>query len=488
MQFNSYGFIFMILPITLIGFYLIRFAGTRLWGEGARTLALLKGWLLLASFVFMCTFGWQNVLCLMGSIVWNTIFLKLCGGKKSRPLFLLGIAGNIVFLGFFKYSGWFFPLAISFYIFEQISVVTDTYRGTVGHHGEPAYPMTPLNYLLFLLYFPKLLQGPIARYDKMAMQFDRLAKKRFDADEFLRGCLLFAMGLGKKVLLADVLTVGIDAGYTLAGELTTLDVIVLMVGYIFQLYFDFSGYCDMGEGISMMLGLRLPVNFHSPYKSENMLVFWDRWHATLQDFLTDYVYIPLGGSRKGKARMLLNMLIVFVLSGIWHGNTLSFLVWGLYNGLLAMLFKVLPLPQLGKSLVDRIRHVLRVALTVILWSISQTFFRADSLQTALTVLGRFGSTKIHPFFVHTEIFGSLFGLELKTLMTHSPLYNTPWFTVVGGWSMLLLCSVLVFCCRNSTEIALEKNLKTRTVVLCALLFVWSCTSLSGVSKFLYMNF
>lgn len=233
----------------------------------------------------------------------------------------------------------------------------------------------------------------------------------------------------------------------------------------------------------MMLGITLPVNFLSPFKSETPLEFWRRWHATLNDFLTDYVYIPLGGSRRGKARTYLNIFLVFLISGIWHGNVLTYVFWGASHGVIAAINRAMdPQPAHG------IRKGLRTAGVFVWWTVLISLFPSNSLGDWFTYIGRLGSTQLNLLYVTKSMLDAMVPVELNYLMLASPLVNTPWATIVPVWIMLILGLVIVFALPNSHEIALERELTRPKLVIFALLFIWSVTSLSGVSTFLYTNF
>ena len=189
---------------------------------------------------------------------------------------------------------------------------------------------------MYTVYFPKLIQGPIAFHKEMIDQFTDKSLRKYDPEKMAKGIMSFIIGLSKKVLLADTLSKMVVYGFHYTYYLDTITVIVVMLAYTFQIYLDFSGYCDMANGVSLMLGFKLPVNFNSPYKAATAKELWQRWHMTLSRFFIKYVYIPLGGSRKGKIRTIINVLVVFILSGLWHGAGWTYICWGLMQGLLVV--------------------------------------------------------------------------------------------------------------------------------------------------------
>ena len=322
MGFNSFTFILVFLPILLIGWYALnRFE--------KHTVADI--FLILMSLYFYYSFGAMFLVILLVSIAVNYgLSMLLEHWHQPKLIKIVGVLFNLALLFYFKYLGFFIdnvnaltgaaltakeilmPIGISFFTFGQISFIVDRANGEAPH-----YPF--LKYVMYTVYFPKLIQGPIAFHKEMIDQFNDASLRKYDSDRFAKGLMSFIIGLSKKVILADTLAGAVNYGFKYTYYLDTLTVIVVMLAYTFQIYLDFSGYCDMANGVSMMLGYELPVNFNSPYKASSAKELWQRWHMTLSRFFIKYVYIPLGGSRKGKLRTVINVLIVFVLSGLWHG-------------------------------------------------------------------------------------------------------------------------------------------------------------------------
>ena len=368
MLFNSYAFVFIFLPVFVAGYYGI----TYLFNEKnlfnitrkkpACAQSVVELYCVILSFVFFAFFGVKVLGVLLISLIWNYIFIRLLGPgtddktktlvaidknihvNNNKALLVTGICGNIALLIFFKYAGFLadilnlftgkeltvsilLPIAISFYTFSQISLLVDVYREEAGR-------VSAIDYLFYITFFPKILQGPIVRYNDMKSYLEKALLHRWSAQKFMQAMMLFALGLSKKVIIADTLAVAVDYGYNSLAVLTPVDAVITAVCYSFQIYFDFSGYCDMGRGICQMVGMDLPVNFESPYKARNIDDFWKRWHMSLTTFFTRYVYIPLGGNRKGALRTYLNFMIIFTLSGLWHGAGLTFIVWGAMHGIL----------------------------------------------------------------------------------------------------------------------------------------------------------
>ena len=340
MVFNSYFFIFIYLPILLIGWFGLNRVNRR----------TADVFLIGMSLWFYGCFGWAALTVLLISIGMNYVLGRGIEGRRGR--LAAGVIANLVLLAWFKYATDLIssaaeaagtdtsalptfltlamPVGLSFYTFTQISYLIDRYRGEAAQEAF-------LSYALYASYFPKLVEGPITRYEEIASQFRDETRRKFCAEHFTRGLILLVLGMGKKVLIADVLSPAVSHGLSSAYYLDTLSVIVTMLGYALQLYMDFSGFCDMAMGISWMLNIDLPLNFDAPLRSTSYTDFWRRWHMTLNRFFTQYIYIPLGGSRRGVARTFRNTVLVFLLSGIWHGTGATYLAWGAVNGVLVFL-------------------------------------------------------------------------------------------------------------------------------------------------------
>lgn len=336
MLFNSYLFVFAFLPLCLAGCY-------ALWQFGLHRAA--KAFLLAMSLWFYGYFSLSYLFLMLGSIGVNFCFHRFVARRRSKGVLACSVACNLGLLFYFKYFDFFLstvnatfgsdfplrgillPLGISFFTFQQIGFLADTYRGEVER--------TPfLDYALFVAFFPQLIAGPIVSAGEMLPQFARMGRGKADWERLAAGLVLFVLGLSKKALLADALGAGVDFGYGNLDALGCFDAALVIFLYALQLYFDFSGYCDMARGLGWMLGIEIPANFDSPYQATNIVDFWKRWHITLNRFFTKYVYIPLGGSRRGEGRMYANLLAVFFLSGLWHGAGIHFILWGMLHGLL----------------------------------------------------------------------------------------------------------------------------------------------------------
>lgn len=396
MLFNSYTFILIFLPIVIGGFYVFSRTGDR------RSMVVF---LTLASLIF---YGWWNpkyLLLILASILVNFFIAgRIRPGQSGSRLWLwVGIAFNFGLLGYFKYANFFvdvaasisgapwhipnivLPLAISFFTFQQITYLVDTFRGDGTDQSF-------VEYCLFVTFFPQLIAGPIVHHKEMMPQFKDPLGFRFTSSNLALGLSVFFAGLFKKVVIADSMAVYATPVFHAAetgAPIGLIDGWGAALSYTFQLYFDFSGYTDMATGLALMFGIRLPVNFLSPYKAASIIDFWRRWHMTLSRFLRDYLYIPLGGNRLGPSRRMINLMITMVLGGLWHGAGWTFVLWGGLHGIYLMintlwrrvahhagitLFDGLAGPGLGR--------LVTFLAVVVAW----VLFRAETLDGATNVL------------------------------------------------------------------------------------------------------
>jgi len=352
MLFNSVGFIFLFLPLAVLVFFLLaRFS------HRAAAIALT-----LASLTFYAMWNPAYLPLLLGSILGNFLIgqriltaRETADDQLAHRWMVLGIVANLLLLGWWKYAGFFstnlqaltgwphqvlaitLPLGISFFTFTQIAYLVDARRGLVHKTAAPRKRGEALtHYALFVSYFPHLIAGPILHHGEMMPQFGERRVYRFSWDNLAIGLTLFAIGLVKKTVFADSLIPGIRAGFDQAAHGTAIGFApawLSAIAYSLQIYFDFSGYSDMAIGASRLFGIHLPLNFNSPYRATSIIDFWRRWHMTLSRFLRDYLYFPLGGNRHGSARRYLNLMIVMLLGGLWHGAAWTFVVWGGLHGL-----------------------------------------------------------------------------------------------------------------------------------------------------------
>ncbi|MBU1242872.1 MBOAT family protein [Myxococcota bacterium] len=417
MIFSSFPFIFMFLPISLIGYFLIArkssFAGAKLW-------------LVAASLFFYGYWNWHYVpLILISCLVNFHLGVRLMPAssrsavRRKREL-VGGIVLNLAVLGFFKYTHflvrnleWAFstrfdlmeillPLAISFFTFQQIAYLVDSYRGTTRE-------TEPVNYLLFVTFFPQLIAGPIVHHAEVIPQFEDENRRTLSWDHMSFGLYLFAIGLFKKVVIADSLSLFVGLGFDSAAPISMFEAWIATLAFTLQLYFDFSGYTDMGLGAARMFNIELPQNFLSPYKSRNIQEFWRRWHITLSRWLMTYLYIPLGGSKAGHVMTLRNLMITFVLGGLWHGAGWTFVLWGVCHGAATVVHRIFS--RAG----HRLPFLPAWIMTFLFAHLAWVLFRATSFSSAMRLFkAMFGLSRLYSWemFYHVHIFDRVLYLHI----------------------------------------------------------------------------
>ena len=395
MLFNSLEFIFLFLPATLLGFFLL--------GRWRQDLA--AAWLALASLAFYAWWSPTYVLLLLGSITFNYFFgLRIAHATSHRHTWLIvAIAANLVALCYFKYANFFvdnvdallgldwqiaaviLPLGISFFTFTQIAFLADTYQGKAKEYN-------PIHYVLFVTYFPHLIAGPVLHHKQMMPQFGWPQTYSVSSTNIAIGLTIFAIGLFKKVVLADGIAVYVSPVFSAAEHGKTLTIVEAWGGaltYTFQLYFDFSGYSDMAIGLSRLFNIKLPLNFDSPYKAANIIDFWRRWHMTLSQFLRDYLYIALGGNRNGVVRRYINLALTMLLGGLWHGAGWTFVIWGGLHGVYLIinhLWRGLRQKYWGDAKPSRLGCYASLGLTFVAVVVGWVFFRSANFSTALSIV------------------------------------------------------------------------------------------------------
>ena len=508
MGFNSFNFILLFLPALLIVWFLL---------NRSKKYVLADIFLTGMSLYYYYTFGVSFLLIFLGSIIVNYALSMVIEKKPSsaKIVKVIGVIFNLSLLFYFKYLGFFMdnvsaitgtdhftkqilmPIGISFFTFGQISFIVDRANGEASHYSF-------LEYILYTAYFPKLIQGPIAFHKEMIDQFREKSLRQFSSDRFAKGVMSFIIGLGKKVILADTLSKAVNYGFEQTYFLDTLTVIAVMLSYAFQIYLDFSGYCDMANGVSLMLGFELPVNFNSPYKAATSKELWQRWHMTLSRFFIKYVYIPLGGSRKGKVRTIINVLIVFVLSGLWHGAGWTYICWGLMQGLLVV-WDDLGIVGVKNSSEEaaskKVRYLLRKeplimipralsnALTFIMFVISLVFFRSQDMAYAIGMFKRAFYWTYPGFLYRTASqldIGENYILRQIFLRGNLPGGENAAYMIT--LIVLLIVSAFIMTRKNTNEIIKTTRMTTRTALLLAGIFIWSFISLSNVSTFIYFQY
>lgn len=502
MLFTSNIFIWIFLPIVFGNFFILgRFFGKE----------VAAFWLALASLFF---YGWwdvRNVLLLLVSILFNysmgfvisRCVISSSNFNRGRLALIIGVIGNLLFLAYYKYATFFLtsanevfelefkitnvilPLGISFFTFTQIAFLVDTWRGKAKEYSF-------VHYLLFVTWFPHLIAGPVLHHGQMMPQFRHDTTYKINSKNISVGLSLFSIGLAKKLLIADSISPYADLVFGAVASKQSIDVFVAWAGalaYTFQIYFDFSGYSDMAVGLSMLFGIRLPINFNSPYKALNIIEFWRRWHITLSLFLRDYLYIPLGGNRNGEHARYINLMLTMLLGGLWHGAAWTFVIWGGLHGLYLCtnhLWQAVRLHfRMGTpSVLGKIAGGLITFFAVV---IAWVFFRADSLGNANILIEAMFNT-----------LGS----------------GSDWASVFGERSPLFFAASLIFCFAIvwltpnayeviellTEELTVKNPIRSKRLLrlaaiavglCCAALFFFSLASTFGTSNkspFLYFQF
>ncbi len=482
MNVQSHLFVLAYLPVTLAAWRLL---DSRLNSRAARVFLLCAG-------VLFC--GWGAPLALL-VLAGEGAASYLLGRRiarnpdKGRPLLWAGAALLLAVLAFFKYTGfalsltpleglfsppaYLAPLGLSFVTFQQIFWLRDCYDREVGTD------VTPLDYACCLTFFATATCGPITRVGELAPRLRRPAP--FSWDDLAAGLYCFGLGLAKKVLLAAIFANGANFGYANIKYLSPVDAILVILCYTLQIYFDFSGYCDMASGMARMMGISLPVNFNSPYQAVSIKDFWGRWHITLSRFFRQCVYIPLGGNRRGAAVTCRNIMIIFLLSGLWHGAGWGFIIWGALHGAAQVV------ERLGKGK-SSLPKPLAWLFTFIFVNAAWVFFRADSLRQALDLLGRLLQGN---WGLPTPEFAAALPLEvLSNGLNYLQELWMPGGRVLIYWVPLLMIplGLALLACPNPTAQAERFRPTAWKAALCVLCIVVSVLFFSGVDTFIYANF
>ena len=410
MLFNSYIFIFFFLPLSFfVYFYLNKLRLTK----------VSKIFLVCASLFFYSWWNLDYLPLIIGSIFFNYLISKLLinnnyRSKIPKKIYLVfGIFANIMLLGYFKYADFFIencnfffttnfqalnlllPLAISFFTFQQIGYLVDSYNREINENDF-------LNYSLFVSFFPQLIAGPIVHHKEMMPQFANIRNKIINYKNISIGLFIFVIGLFKKVVIADTFSFWVSAGFDSAINLNFFEAWLTSLSYSCQLYFDFSGYVDMAIGAALLFNIKLPINFNSPYKSTNIQDFWRRWHITLSRFLKEYIYLPLGGNKRSELRACLNLMATFIIGGFWHGAGWLFIFWGFLHGFALIVLKF------WKQLNLEIWSWVSIFITFNFVNFTWIFFRATKWSDALKVVKGMLSFKDIELLLNNQLSFSVF--------------------------------------------------------------------------------
>jgi alginate O-acetyltransferase complex protein AlgI len=460
MLFNSLEFLLVFLPVTVSGFWVCRRYGNVSW-------VIL--WLLACSIVFYGAWEPYYVLLIVGSIAFNYAAAMRIARTRSRWTLALAIAANLALLAYYKYTNFILltystvigadfhpaaillPLGISFVTFIQVAFLVDVYRRRTDDLGLAKYA-------LFVSYFPHLIAGPIIHHKEVMSQFTNERIRNVSRSDVVIGISLIVIGLFKKVVMADTLAAYASVGFRLAGEgqpISFFDAWGAVLAFTFQIYFDFSGYSDIALGLSRLFGIKLPINFNSPYKAGSIIEFWRRWHITLSRFLRDYLYIPLGGNRGGVFRRYLNLLLVMLIGGLWHGASWLFVVWGGLHGIYLIVnhaFRyVMELPGIVRSGIPRILVPLSSLLAFPAVVFAWVFFRANTWDGAVVMLRAMsGSNGI----LLPERFQKIFGPFRETVMQLFHMHTGDLVTFYSARAILFVAvsALFVFLLPNSQEL------------------------------------
>lgn len=462
MLFNSLSFLLIFLPIVLSGFLICRRYGNIQW---------VFIWLFICSAVFYGAWEPRYIFLLISSILFNYFVAIQLARSKSRPLLAFGIVVNLGSLAYFKYLNFILqtwssvlgsdfqpvaitlPLGISFITFIQIAFLVDVFRNSSDDLGFPKYA-------LFVAYFPHLIAGPIIHHKEVMSQFTNARLAAISANDVVGGIALILCGLFKKVIIADTMASYSTPAFHLAAQLQPIsffDAWGALLAFTFQIYFDFSGYSDIAIGLSRLFGVRLPVNFDSPYKATSIIDFWRRWHITLSRFLRDYLYVPLGGNRHGVLRRYSNLMIVMLLGGLWHGASWMFVIWGglhgtylIINHAFHFLKRKLGEQSISVSIASRLFSLLVFPAVMLSW----VFFRSESWLGAKTMLrGMLGFNGILLPERYQAALGSLNDWVMSTLHMHTGDLVT--FGSFRAVLWMILVTAFVFLLPNSQQLLAE---------------------------------
>lgn len=490
MLFSSWQFTLLFLPICFFGYFSLTkfryFVGSRLW-------------LVLCSLYFYGYWKLDYLPIILISLLFNyalgtTLSQSIAHSNKlNRKVCLtIGVLFNLFLLGYFKYANFFIdninsitslqfelpniilPLAISFFTFQQIAYLVDSYKGETSEYDL-------LNYVLFVTFFPQLIAGPIVHHKEMMSQFNSKWNLLPRQKNIAAGLFLFSLGLFKKLVIADTFSIWVEQGFSNSSDLSFYDSWVTSLSYTFQLYFDFSGYCDMAMGIALLFNIRLPLNFNSPYKSLDIQDFWRRWHITLGRFLRDYIYIPLGGSRTTEVGIYTNLFVTFLIGGIWHGASWMFVIWGAMHGCALVVHRI------WRTLGGNLPKPLAWFVTFLFVHLAWVFFRAENMTVALNILKSMFDV-------------SRLSLEIGSISTEKLAWlgsNVNWLSQIlpNGLvinvvpTLLILVSCFIISKNNAVQMS-SQPMSKRKICYASALFSCSVYMMisSSSSVFLYFNF
>lgn len=503
MLFNSIAYIFCFLPLVAVIYFLL---------NRYHYLKISMSFIAIASLFFYAYWKPEYLPVLLLSIVFNffigrhlgKVYVQNQSTNKGKPILIIGILLNVLSLCYFKYTGFILknlnsllaepilpilnitlPLAISFFTFQQIAYLVDSYKGLTKEYNFS-------NYAVFVAFFPQLIAGPIVHHQEMMPQFASLKTKFFHWNNFYKGLFIFVIGLFKKNVLADNLAVYANCGFLNNSDLSFFEGWFSSLSYSFQLYFDFSGYCDMAIGSALLLNIHLPINFNSPYKARNIQDFWRRWHITLSRFLRDYIYIPLGGNRISPLRTYVNLFLVFVIGGIWHGAGWGFVIWGVMHGVAVAVHRRWTHTGI------RIAKLPAILLTMFFVNITWVFFRAPDISSAWNVIRsmfgangfKLGYPLLHSKLPHIDkilgnynVFRYFISNDLNVFYKYSSLSLKYLILLLG------VCTAITYILPNSSTLLTDKKVYSPYyAIILGLAITIIILSRQTISEFIYFNF
>ena len=485
MAFNSYVFILLFLPAFLLLYFIS--------GKFGKNCG--KWVIILAGAVFYAYSGMENTAVLAFSMVINLVMImllrKTADTKIKKSVLIAAVILNVLLLLYYKYFNFLanivnsssglriknreliLPAGISFLTFRQIMYIVSVWKGESDGSNL-------LDYFSYILFFPKIIMGPLMEPAGFISQLNDPEKRKADPKNIAGGLKLFSIGLFKKVILADTFAKAADLGFT--GDISGTssgNLILIMLSFTFQIYFDFSGYSDMAAGAAKMINIILPMNFDTPYKAFSIRSFWKRWHISLTDFLTNYIYIPLGGSRKGQMRTIANILTVYLVSGLWHGANRTFILWGLIHGVLQII------ERLCKKPINKVPRIFRWICTFFSVNILWLLFRAESIDQwryMITRMFRFDDMSVSQELI------DCFVLPEQSLIFDALHLNQLNSRITGFGMIIFIAAAFIISLVPESAYKRSEKLNLFNMVLCAVLFVWGFLCLSAESVFLYTNF
>lgn len=481
MLFNSHIYIFIFLPIVFLLYFYIRKNLSATFSTSI---------LVIASYVFYAYWNPKYIFLILGSIYLNYMIGGYIYKKKSRNLLILGIILNVTPLIFYKYTNFIIinlnnlfglefekleitlPLAISFFTFQQIAYLVDSYKKITLEYNLSSYS-------LFVSFFPQLIAGPIVHHKEMLPQF--FDKKNINVNHvnIKKGLVLFTIGLFKKAVIADSFISIVSNGFDKNVALDFFEAWASTLSYTLQLYFDFSGYCDMAIGSAILFNIMIPENFNSPYKSKNIQEFWRNWHITLGKWLRDYIYIPLGGNKCSQYKKSFNLIVTFLIGGIWHGAGWNFLLWGAFHGIALVIHSAF------KKLKIKVNQLLSISLTFVFVHFAWVFFRSENFERSIEIIKSmigFNGCMLPKSI--DKVLGTLTNPNLKPFL----------FNIRGDLSSreimgsIFIGLVIVFFCPNSKDLSNKVKSNIMTAIITGALLAISTLFISRRSEFLYFQF